>query len=888
MSDFSNNINTANNSPSVFSKVQTMQLKKQDAVPAQTIKPEIKAESDTVDLKGKLRKAKRKNGIIEKVYDSIKNITGLGVSSKKIESAINENKDSKEIENMISNYRVSQEKSSQSVADVLSIGAAGATFFKLKNMKTNLKTIFNINADTVKEVLQSTTKSGKTFDKLKKIANSDKKNALLFAAGAALVGGLTKYWTLKINRIRSKRYVPDKQDNSLTVKQQKKLLKSERKNANFRNFATGALNGLLMPIMTLGGIIGAPIYLAANSVSRYFFGEKNDEDKKSLKGFKDSIIKNPITTIAAAALVAIPLVKKGNFSKVLTQNSETVMKNLQKAKLQEFDATKSVYSQLEDILFGEKSIKSILTSYASVDDKIKDLTKENIFAVKFKQIQKSGGLLGGGDELSTALKDACPPSRTMDQAQKLVEKTFGKQYKLTKTLGVGTVAETYLAKGEDGKEVCIKLLKDGISANKIKADKEKFIEIIKKQFANQPDKKDEMNYLIKNVESLAEGISKEVDFNHEMKAAQKLARHTHVANVVNPITVKNNIYIMEKAEGIGLQDLTRLNELHTRRKILKPMVDKNPAFASFMKSELDSVEKEIAAITARTPKFGNIELSKADADYMLEEYMKVLVEQFNKVEKSGKTIHGDIHPGNVFINVDAIRNRSGKAFTLIDTGNTVDQSMEQALRAINLTKYLKDADVENLAKYALDGDIKLPKGLTKEQALEKMQKELKEIFFNNKTAIGQMDNDEFTKISNSIMKKLNIIPSDAQGNLFKAKQSANESFENLSQIFYENILADATEQLQTNPKSKSNAMKTGVSVMKDIIQNRRKFKAMKTRQEKMNLCLLTPKERVQFRKSKSTPARNSVEYLTFKYKQLKKEDLDTMAENMVKGMMGGV
>ena len=63
---------------------------------------------------------------------------------------------------------------------------------------------------------------------------------------------------------------------------------------------------------------------------------------------------------------------------------------------------------------------------------------------------------------------------------------------------------------------------------------------------------------------------------------------------------------------------------------------------------------------------------------------------------------------------------------------------------------------------------------------------------------------------------------------------------------------------------------------------------MKTRQEKMNLCLLTPKERVQFRKSKSTPARNSVEYLTFKYKQLKKEDLDTMAENMVKGMMGGV
>ena len=214
--------------------------------------------------------------------------------------------------------------------------------------------------------------------------------------------------------------------------------------------------------------------------------------------------------------------------------------------------------------------------------------------------------------------------------------------------------------------------------------------------------------------------------------------------------------------------------------------------------------------------------------------------------------------------------------------------MEQALRAINLTKYLKDADVENLAKYALDGDIKLPKGLTKEQALEKMQKELRTIFFDNKTNIGQMDNDEFTKISNSIMKKLGIIPSDAQGNLFKAKQSANESFDNLSQIFYENIFAYATEQIMANPKSKTKAMKTGASMVKDMIQSKRKFKAMKARQEKLNLRLLTPKERVQFRKSKSTPARNSVDYLTYKYKQLKTEDLDSMAENMMKGMMGGV
>ena len=79
-----------------------------------------------------------------------------------------------------------------------------------------------------------------------------------------------------------------------------------------------------------------------------------------------------------------------------------------------------------------------------------------------------------------ALKENCPPSRTMEQAQAEVNKLIGEdgKYTISKLLGVGTIAESYLAKDASGKEVCIKILKDGITAEKIKKDEKTFIELI--------------------------------------------------------------------------------------------------------------------------------------------------------------------------------------------------------------------------------------------------------------------------------------------------------------------------------------------------------------------------------------------------------------------------
>ena len=133
------------------------------------------------------------------------------------------------------------------------------------------------------------------------------------------------------------------------------------------------------------------------------------------------------------------------------------------------------------------------------------------------------------------MRESCPPTRTIEQAQQHINKMWGSNnYTVSKLLGVGTIAETYLAKDKSGKEVCIKVLKEGINADKIAKDKEKFIKLIT---GDTPQDKltDNQKYLIRNINDLAEGISKEVDFVNEMNAAKELKKYTKTADVVVPM-----------------------------------------------------------------------------------------------------------------------------------------------------------------------------------------------------------------------------------------------------------------------------------------------------------------------------------------------------------------
>ena len=836
------------------------------------------------------RESRKNDGLAEKFYNWVKNTTGLGVGSKKvlaqIEKANKGEVSQEQILDTIHKYNSSQETSAQLLGDGASVLAAGGTFYAVNRILKNVNAIVRVNkplTDQIASMIEKTKKEAAgnnklmtankrnynniIFDIYTKTFNyltSNKKLAATSIGLAALAGGFAKYFTLKFNRIGSDEFKVDEQIygrkklrnnyGKAVAKIEKKRLNKERRNANFRNFASGVINGLMTPVFALGGLIAAPLYLVGNSLNRYFVANRTDKNK-SLGGYIDNLKGDIITTGAVTAALAVPLVKKSNFTKVFNENIEKVTKKLADAKLNspEFKG-KTAYKELEELMLGSSNIKSIIESPAGVEDKITQLTKENIFAVKFKQIA------AGKSELTTALREKCPPTRTIEEAQEFVNQNAGSGYELKKLLGVGTVAETYLAKDTSGKEVCIKILKDGISKDKILEDKKKFVDLINTMSDKSADEKD---YLLRNLDDLAEGILKEVDLKNEMDAALRLEKNTLVANVVKPIDVKNNVYIMEKADGVSLSSFMDLNRLYIELDAVKKLDKDSPNYKKYLKQ----IEDEIERVKSRMPDFKDIKLNKKDSNYLLKEYQKVFIEQFHKVDKNGKAIHADIHPGNIFINPEVLKTRKGKLFTLIDTGNVIDMNVEQSMRALNLTNYVRQGNVKDIVKYVLDG-AKTPGGMSMTEAENKLVDDLTKIFFDDKTKLKKLNDERILALTNQIMQKHGIIPGSSQLNLNKSRTSARNSLEELQNSIMAFDEIDILGHKTTTGKVISGSQKG----LEHLARNKA-YDNMVSKQERQNLKQLTPLQRAKQKRNPNAPKKNSEEYITYKLKQVMVGDI---------------
>ena len=109
-------------------------------------------------------------------------------------------------------------------------------------------------------------------------------------------------------------------------------------------------------------------------------------------------------------------------------------------------------------MLNSPNVKKIIENKKSMNKKITQLTEENIFAVKFKQIAKTGGLMekleqfitvkdsfakalthpfkfikdiktmGRSKNLTEALQENCPPTRSLRSATKYIKKTYGDKY----------------------------------------------------------------------------------------------------------------------------------------------------------------------------------------------------------------------------------------------------------------------------------------------------------------------------------------------------------------------------------------------------------------------------------------------------------------------------
>ena len=838
--------------------------------------PTAQTPKTTVDInsvRDEFVKVKKENGIIRKFYNFLKNTTGLGLGSKKVEKEIDKFEkgeiSQEALKEKFGKYKASQKNGTQTAGDVAAAAASISTFMLADKFLKKFRAQDELNAlpsvlrSIINDCKTNESKWAKRLLNVRDMLKSKTKATLLMLPLLAIVGGQTKQTITGIDQIGSKEYSVNKKDfaNKKDYKAAKKLANKAKRKESWKNLGTGALNGILAPVTALvGGIVGIPVYLATTMGLKYAT-DKNNENQKSFEDFVQKFKDNAIVNTFGALLIAIPAFRKAHYNKVLGENLDKVVNKLQgkTLKLPDLPSTKTAYQELEDIMIKSESIKKILDELGpSLDEKITKLTDENIFAVKFLQIQNGGNYY----DISAALRESCPPTRTLEQAQEHINKLWGSaDYKISKLLGVGTVAETYLAKDKSGKEVCIKVLKEGITAKKIAADKEKFMKLI---IGDTPKDKltEAQKYLIRNIDDLAEGINKEVDFKNEMQAAEALRKHCKVSDVAKSIDVKDGIYIMEKAPGISVKTLVDYFNCESMIKHLKRWAQKNPECASWETKEIQKYEEQMKKIKSRAPEFDDFEMTPAQIKRLLKNYIDIQVEQFSKIDKNGKVIHADIHPGNIFINLNSLKTGKGKLFTLIDTGNTINLSKEQAKVALRLTSLIKRGNVKDLTNSILDGAI-LPSGLTKEAAQQKVETDLKKYFFDSETKIESMNIDSFYALTENILRKYNIIPNNTQLNLNKAKTSAANSFRDLVSSFFDKKYGD----LDGSKMSKADRTKVVAQGIADMTEIVSKLGLARTTQETKNLFQMSWKEALRFLRNPNNLKTNSEDFLTFEMKQ---------------------
>lgn len=832
------------------------------------------------NIRDEFVKEKKNNGLIRKFYNFLKNKTNIGLGSKAVEKEIDKFEkgeiSEENIKDTITKYKTSQQNSVQAFADTATAAVTISGYYLGNNFIKKYQAQDKLNAlpQFIKNIKENTDSIKlKRLKLIEDILKSKTKATMLMLPILGIVGGITKLTITKAERIGSKEFKVDKKafTDKKELKAEKKKARKERRKTNFKDFLTGAANGILAPVTALaGGIIGIPAYILATTGLRYTTNNKDKKDK-SLNDFAQSFKDNAAVNTLAAVAVAVPAFKKAHFSHVLGKNLDKVVDKLKDVKLElpDLPSSKSAYQELEDFMLNSEAIQNIVKSdklYLSdnMDEIIQKLTDENIFAVKFLQIKNKGLLSGEYNQygrISEALRENCPPTRTLEEAQEHINKLWGSsEYTVSKLLGVGTVAETYLAKDSSGKEVCIKVLKDGINAEKIAKDKEKFIKLIT---GDTPlDKLDDnQKYLIKNINDLAEGISKEVDFINEMNAAKELKKYSKVADVVVPMEAKSGIYVMEKAPGISVKTLVDYYNCESSIKYFKRYAKKHPD-TEWIKPTIEKYEEDMKKIKSKAPEFEDFDMTPSQIKKLLKTYIDLQVEQFAKVDKNGKVIHADIHPGNIFINLQALKSGKGKLLTLIDTGNTIKLSKEQAMASLKVVGFIKNGNTKDLANIVLQDAI-LPQGLSKEEALVKVEKDLKTFFFDNKTKINSMNMDTFYALSDNILRKYNIIPNNTQLNLNKAKISAKNSFEDLVESFFDKKYGDKNWE----DSSKAEMVAAITSAAKDMAEIGIKLQSANTIQETKNLTQMSTKEAMNFLRNKNMLKTNSEEYLTYKMKQ---------------------
>ena len=496
----------------------------------------------------------------------------------------------------------------------------------------------------------------------------------------------------------------------------------------------GALNGLASPLLATSHLaLTIPALLGINTGARYLADRKSD---KSIRDYFQIQKDNLDLHLAGSAIGLGLLASKG---KGVIKSWDDACKKA-KANHQELKAFESPYGRtfnLEEFIVRQnkqlqEELGTILSKiyFAPHENKIID---SNILLAKFLQTIPDKNIdsiktikdVPISDELKQAIKNlkgACRPSYTPQEAQAVINKAYGDRYTIVreKPLGVGTVAETYLAKDNtSGEEVVIKFLKKGMNKEKIEADRKQALDLLAK--SDLRGNKEEYSYYTKFLNTMFDAWVKETDLSLEKEAAEIMASNAKKFNVVKPIAVKDNVYVMEKAKGV---QLNKLDEELKRR---------------------------------------NMTLTQEQIKKLIMNYNEVFIEQLISIPRSGqKMVQADPNSANIFIDLDNL----DKPITFLDLGNVLRYDNLTATRnALGHLDFIF-GNSRGLAKTNLEGAI-LPEGLGYNQAVEKLTAELDKHIFNNKTQVPTPN--AINDFCAQVMREMKIIPNANNANLIKAE-----------------------------------------------------------------------------------------------------------------------
>lgn len=700
----------------------------------------------------------RSQGILGKFFDRAYHVTGLGLS-----------KDTVDIDKKLDKYYDQQKNSTEIAIDLMTgVSAAGAFRFAKKLQAYSHLYVKNKKFETISTLIglgisafagMVTKPVLKGINALGTPRKERRKESTVFRdIGSGFVDGAAAplAYTYKLGILGAAGI------NSLS---RYAFNKKADKDANFADHLS---NGWLVkaPALALGAFSAFKFHKRIDVIEKAIVKAK--DNVKDIKRFKGKMPLSELADLAKTNLKdkqtqsdLIQATKRGFFSKTYMTITWPVRKLFGRKPKPAAEALELVPKPLKRIAFMNKE----LIKEKEMTNIMREIEQYNIFYPKMIQSMPSNissmiNIVGEGknpleefiqktskeskmggfwkkrsayiaekgintvNDFLNKYKSSCPPSRTVKEAQKFVSGTYGNRFTLKgdKPLGVGTIAETFLAKdNETGNDVVIKMVKKWVSLDKLKKDKENMLKSL--EWVKDKIKPDEYDYQRKLVDELYGAWSKEVDLKLEAEAAKTLGKYAVNYNTVSPVAVKNNIFVMEKANGV----------------------------------QFDKLEEYL--------KKNKINLTEQEAEDIYINYMKVFFEQLLSVPKKGqKVMHADPHAGNIFVD---LKNKS-KPFTFIDTGNVMRYTPEGAIQ--NVTSHI-DYLIGNskaISKRLLK-DAVLPEGMSQKQAEEMLTKHLDETFFSGKNRIC---GDPFSTINNAcseFMSKNKVIINSSNTNLLKAE-----------------------------------------------------------------------------------------------------------------------